>query len=161
MKPGLTPSGSRTAILHRMADLSEPVSDLEALIADLSPEVRPGRFVFVAADESVAGAPGKVGNDPWLAWVDEPEGASGVMREEHAIELGLPFDTVWAWITLGVHSDPSAVGLTAVISAALADLGLSCNVIAGLRHDHLLVPYDRVGKAMEALRGFSAESRED
>ena len=77
------------------------------------------------------------------------------MREEDARELGLGFDDVWAWITLGVTSDLTAVGLTAVVSTALADAGLSCNVIAGLRHDHLLVPHDEAERAMGVLRDLS------
>lgn len=137
-----------------MAETPEPVSDLDVLIAELSPEIRSGRFVFVAS----AGSSSDEGPHavlPWLAWVEEPEGPGGVMREEDAIELGLPFDTVWGWITLRVHSDLEAIGLTAVVSNALADAGLCCNVIAGLRHDHLLVPFGARERALEALRGLS------
>ncbi len=137
-----------------MTETPEPISDLEVLIAGLSPEIRSGRFVFVAsAGSSPDEGPHAV--LPWLAWVEEPEGSGGVMREEHAIELGLPFETVWAWITLRVHSDLEAIGLTAVVSTALADAGLCCNVIAGLRHDHLLLPYGAQERALEVLRGLS------
>ena len=147
-------SGHEAVILQGVTDSPEPVSDLEALIAGLSPEIRPGRFVFVSSGDSAPGD-GPKGDYPWLAWVEEPEGPSGVIREENATELGLPFGSVWAWVTLGVPSDLAAVGLTAVVSGALADAGLSCNVIAGLRHDHLLVPHAEVEMAMEALQGLS------
>ena len=135
-------------------DYPEPISDLEALIDGLSPGIRPGRFVFVAAGDSNSHE-GRQEGYPWLAWAAEPEGPSGIMREEDARELGLGFDDVWAWITLGVTSDLTAVGLTAVVSTALADAGLSCNVIAGLRHDHLLVPHDEAERAMGVLRDLS------
>ena len=153
--PSLKPTSpqSRGAILHRVTNVPEPESDLKTLIASLSPEIRPGSFVFVAAGNAGSDV-GPQGELPWLAWVEEPEGPSGVMREEDATELGLPFDTVWAWITLGVASDLAAVGLTAVVSRALADAGLSCNVIAGLWHDHLLVPIDRADEALEAIRAL-------
>ena len=124
------------------------------MIAGLSPEIRPGRFVFASPGESGPDY-GPGGDSPWLAWVEEPEGPSGVIREEDATGLGLPFDSVWAWITLGVPSELAAVGLTAVVSGGLADAGLSCNVIAGLHHDHLLVPHAEVEMAMEALQGLS------
>jgi uncharacterized protein len=42
-------------------------------------------------------------------------------------------------------------GLTVVLPRALADAGISCNVLAGLRHDHLLVPADRADEAIENL----------
>ena len=41
------------------------------------------------------------------------------------------------------------VGLTALFSRALADAGISCNVLAGVHHDHLLVPADRADEALE------------
>jgi uncharacterized protein len=54
-----------------------------------------------------------------------------------------------------VHSALDAVGLAAAISTALADAGLGCNVIAGLHHDHLLVPEDRASEAIQVLSGLS------
>jgi hypothetical protein len=115
--------------------------DLATLLATLEPERRAGEFVF---------APGSF--DDAEATVREPEGPSAVLRRERADELGLPYDFAAAWITLRVHSALEAVGLTAAVSAALTEAGISCNVIAGLRHDHLLVPTDRGDEALALLR---------
>ena len=64
-----------------------------------------------------------------------------------------------AWITLTVHSALQAVGLTAAFSAALGEVGISCNVVAGVFHDHLFVPVDRAHDAMDALRALQARAR--
>jgi uncharacterized protein len=111
-------------------------------VSDLDPVRRPGEFVFVA------------GGEPAEAMVREDEGVTAVLRRERADELGLEYDYVAAWITLRVHSTLEQVGLTALFSRALADAGISCNVLAGLHHDHLLVPADRADEAIALLRGL-------
>ncbi len=57
----------------------------------------------------------------------------------------------WARISLSVHSDLAAVGLTAAISGALAAAGIAANVVAGLNHDHILVPWARRQEALDIL----------
>ncbi len=98
--------------------------------------------MFVAGEEHV----------PAEATVREDEGLTLVLARERADELGLAYDFVAAWITLRLHSELDAVGLTAAFSRALADAGIGCNVLAGLRHDHLLVPADRAEEAIAVLR---------
>jgi uncharacterized protein len=111
-------------------------------VNDLDPARRPGEFVFAE------------GGEPAEATVREDEGLTVVLRRERADELGLSYDYVAAWITLRVDSTVEQVGLTALFSRALADAGISCNVLAGLRHDHLLVPAGRADEALEVLRGL-------
>jgi len=125
-------------------------SDLDALLRSLSPRLAEGEFVFVDA-------PGNEIPAEALAMVREPEGVSLVITKEVAVERGLHYDYVAAWITLQVPSDLAAVGLTSAVSAALARRGISCNVIAGRRHDHLLVNFDRRHEAIEALEGLSRD----
>ena len=124
--------------------------DLETLLTSVDPEVRPGAFVFVVVhDEALLDE-----LDP-EATIRESEGISAVVRRERADALGVPYDYLAAWITLRVHSALDAVGLTAAVSTALARAGISCNVIAGYHHDHLLVPVDRAADALEALAGLT------
>lgn len=128
--------------------------DLQALLASADPELRPGTFVFVVVhDEALLET---LAPD---AMIREAEGLTVVVRRERADALGLPYEYLAAWITLRVHSALDAVGLTAAVSAALARAGLSCNVIAGYYHDHLLVPADRAADALRALSDLSRTQR--
>jgi len=126
--------------------------NLERLLASLEPVQRPGTFVFAVVED--AAPVGAVVPD---ATVREEEGLTVVLRREEADRLGVAYDHVGAWITLRVHSALDAVGLTAAVSAALAGAGLSCNVIAGYHHDHLLVPADRAHEAITVLAGMSRD----
>jgi hypothetical protein len=90
-----------------------------------------------------------------FATVVEAEGTTLVVTQEEADRLGLRYEFVAAMITLRVHSSLESVGLTATVSSALAEAGISCNVIAGYHHDHLFVPCDRGGEAMELLGTLS------
>ena len=123
--------------------------DLETLLRSADPEVRPGTFVFVVVhDEALLDR-----LEP-EATIREAEGLTAVVRQERADALGVPYDHLAAWITLRVHSALDAVGLTAAVSTVLARAGISCNVIAGYHHDHLLVPADRAADALAALAGL-------
>lgn len=126
-------------------------TELTTLLATMSPVVCPGAFVFVVD-------PGPVEAEV-LASVVEPEGLSMVLRKEDADRLGLDYDYVAGWITLTVQSSLAAVGLTAAVSTALAEAGISCNVVAGYHHDHLLVPADRLDDALAALRRLAGNAR--
>lgn len=126
-------------------------SDLRVLLRSMNPELLQGRYVFITVPEGQA-AP-DVGP---LASVIEPEGLSLVVTQEQADRLDLTYDFVAAWITLRIHSALHAVGLTAAVSTALAETGISCNVIAGFHHDHLLVPVDRAQDALCELRRLAS-----
>lgn len=91
-----------------------------------------------------------------LAWVREDEGTTYLLDREDADRLGLVYEFVAAMITLRVHSALDAVGLTAAVAGALADASISCNVIAGYFHDHLLVPASDGERAVDVLRTLTA-----
>lgn len=119
-------------------------TSLATLLATMSPRQRPGRYVFVTVTDRPEDA-------EVLASVVEPEGLSVVLTQDDADRLGLGYDYVAGWITLQVHSALAAVGLTAAVSTVLAEANISCNVVAGHHHDHLLVPVDRLDDAMGLL----------
>ena len=124
------------------------IRDLQHLLANLDARRVPGRFVFVAAP------PERLAALPALATIREDEGWTVVLRAEDADAAALRYDFVAAWITLTVHSDLAAVGLTAAVSRALAEAGIAGNVLAGLHHDHLLVPEARADDALAAIRAL-------
>jgi uncharacterized protein len=128
------------------------IEDLDELLASMSATVKPGRYVYVAAE------PGALAWEDVHAAVLEDEGWCLVTTPEAADAAGLPYDYVGGWISLEVHSSLAAVGLTAAFSRALADEGISCNVLAGLRHDHLVVGSEDVERAVLVLRGLSSRT---
>jgi len=124
--------------------------NLDILIASMEPVARDGRFVFVTVDESTA---------THLASqivVRESEGVTVVLPQAAADEQGLTYDFVAGWITLQVHSALDAVGLTAAFATALAEHGISANVVAGYHHDHVLVPINDLERAIAALEQLAA-----
>lgn len=120
--------------------------NLEAILAGLSPRRRPGEYVFVVADTYKP-----VSDEAIVASIVEAEGRSLVLHRHDADQAGLPYEFVAGWITLEVRSALHAVGLTSAVTAPLGEAGISCNVLAGYHHDHLLVAYDRVDEAIEAI----------
>ncbi|WP_426940110.1 N-acetyltransferase [Pseudarthrobacter sp. S6] len=128
--------------------------NLQTLLATLKPVLREGEYVYVLWPHGRQLEPGIE------AAVREAEGLTVVLPRERADSLGLHYDFVAAWITLEVHSALEAVGLTAAVGKALTDARISCNVLAGFHHDHLLVPVADAPRAVEALAELSAVSRD-
>jgi hypothetical protein len=146
----------RTVYFWHMTS-SVPVSDLTTLIAAMSPRLNSGVFAFI----SVAGERKPAWEDV-VAAIREPEGLSLVVPLEVAEQLGAAVLFRAAWITLTVHhSDLQAVGLTAAFSRALADVGISCNVVAGAYHDHIFVPHEQASAAMAVLVSLQQAAAHD
>ncbi|WNM23283.1 ACT domain-containing protein [Demequina capsici] len=120
------------------------IDDLELLIQGMSPRLNEGCYVWA----TVRTIP--MGVTP-VATIVEDEGISIVIDLATATNLRLVHEFPSAWITLQVHSALDAVGLTATFATALADAGISCNAVAGAKHDHLFVPYDERHRALEVL----------
>ncbi|MBB6171574.1 hypothetical protein HNR23_001634 [Nocardiopsis mwathae] len=131
--------------------MSTAEHDLTRLLTGMRPELRPGRYVFTHADRVPEGV------QP-VVTVAEDEALTIVCRQAEADAAGLAYDYQAAWITLRVHSALEAVGLTAAVSAVLADADLSCNVVAGFHHDHLFVPHTDGPRAVELLRSLAARA---
>lgn len=128
-------------------------TNLARLLRSMTPQLNPGQYVFccVPVEHDCSAL------QP-IASLREAEGLSLVLTRESADAHGLHYDYVAAWITLQVHSSLAAVGLTASFSAALAQAGISCNVVAGFHHDHLFVPSERAEQALSTLRALAAAS---
>jgi hypothetical protein len=123
--------------------------DLHILLETLTVSRRPGRFCFVPLSEVGAGV------TP-AATVVEDEGVAAVVSIDQLAGEVPAF--VAAWLTLDVHSDLAAVGLTAAVSSCLAAEGIACNLLAGLIHDHLLVPEADAARAIAALTALARRS---
>lgn len=126
------------------------VTDLAELLATMRPELDPDEWVFAAAAEPLAGAE---------VTVVEAEGVTSVLRARELPAAGeAPADLLvsspFARITLRVHSDLEAVGLTAAVATALAAEGISANVVAGFFHDHVFVPWPRASDALASVRAL-------
>lgn len=88
---------------------------------------------------------------PALCTMREHEGLTAIVERGDAVRFRLASTYEARLITLAVHSSLEAVGFIAVVSRKLADAGISCNVIAGYYHDHILVPIERADDAMTLL----------
>ncbi len=121
---------------------------LDRLIRGINPILRGGTYVFCELP------PGAEPPAAAVAMFHEEEGTTVVMERADAEAHRLDPLYSAAWITLTVHSDLQAVGFLAVITRALAAGGVSCNVFSAARHDHLFVPVERAGRALEILRAL-------
>lgn len=137
---------------------NDSAARLNSLLSNLSPRLVDGQYVFVVDSSADGDASPPIADDEVLASVVEAEGRTLVIARQTADRLGLAYRFIAAWITLDVDSELDDIGLTAVVTQALASAGISCNVIAGYHHDHLLVPHTRVADAMATLRSIVAET---
>ena len=119
--------------------------DLGRLLAGLAPVVRTVAYVVVETEAEI----------PAAAVIVEDEATTKVVEQTVADAHGLRYTFVAAWITCTIESDLEAVGMTAAMSRALADADIACNVLAGSRHDHLLVPWRRRDDAVAILSALA------
>lgn len=124
------------------------VWDLQAMLRGMEPVLTPQPYGIIVTQSLPAGLVP-------FATVAEAEGLTVIAAQDALAAAGVAGGAHWALISLRLHSDLAAVGLTAAIATALADLGISANVVAGYFHDHILVPWDRAQEAMTALQRVS------
>lgn len=132
------------------------ISDLQQMLRGMEPvlaeepygiTVQPGTGMGPGSGMAVGPVAGA------FACVAEAEGLTVI-----APVAVLPAEVHWARISLTLHSDLAAVGLTAAFAGALAARGISANVVAGFHHDHIFVPWERRADAMEALRALARDA---
>jgi uncharacterized protein len=124
-------------------------TDLAALLRHMQPMLLPEPYGFAAVKGDVP-----TGLMPF-ATVAEDEGLTIVAPVLALRSAGIAPGAEFARITLTVHSSLAAVGLTAAFARALAERGISANVIAGVHHDHIFVGWDDRDAAVAALLALS------
>jgi hypothetical protein len=125
------------------------LSDLDELLRNMRPVLNREVVVFCVLPPEQ-----ELSSIPAVGVFREAEGVSVIVEETAAQELRLAPLFRAAWITLTVHSDMHAVGLTAAVSRVLAEAGISCNVVAAVHHDHLFVPAEQGAAALALLEGM-------
>ena len=128
------------------------VRDLDRLLAEMAPQLRNETFVFCTVPHDEA--------ERWLRLRPlgtflEAEGLTLILTAADAAENGIGGSAPMRMITLAVHSSLEAVGLTAAVAGALAQAGISANVVAAYHHDHFFVPAAEAERALETLRALS------
>ncbi|HPE27150.1 ACT domain-containing protein [Albidovulum sp.] len=126
-------------------------TDLARMLATMEPVLRPEEFGYGLIPGMAAIPAGLVP----FATVREAEGLTVIAPCAALVRHGIAHRRGFACISLSVHSDLEALGLTAAFARALADAGLGANVIAGLHHDHILTSWDRREAALACLRALS------
>jgi uncharacterized protein len=129
--------------------MTKPISNLTELLRTMQPLRNPGVYVYASIPldtDTTTLRP--------LATFREQEGLTVVVEEAAAQRANLVVLFRCTWITLMVHSDLEAVGLTAAFAAVLGEANISCNVVAGSYHDHIFVPVELGDAAMKALKGL-------
>ena len=128
-------------------------TNLAALLKNMHPELNEGEYVFCTVAEDFP-----ISHKDIICAFKEKEGTTLILNKEIADALQLPCSYIASWITLTVHSSLEATGLTAAFSTALAQAGISCNVVAAYYHDHIFVDKKDADRAMEVLRELSGNA---
>lgn len=125
-------------------------SDLQKLLAGMSPALDPRRYVFATSKDRE-----RCNHLSALMRFQEDEGETLILSEAIAQDIGIEHSSAYARITLGIHSALDAVGFLAAACSALAKEGISTNAVAAYHHDHIFVPVDHADDAMRILEALS------
>ncbi len=126
-------------------------ADLAVLLKSMKPELNEGDYVFCILPSGI-----QIDHSHVVSSFKEKEGTTIIISKDLADELNLPYSFIASWITLTVHSSLEAIGLTATFSKALAEEGISCNIVAAYYHDHIFVPKKDADRALEVLKKLAA-----
>jgi uncharacterized protein len=125
-------------------------TDLQKILQSLKPKLNSGEYVFCAVHDL-----SQVSLADVIMFFTEEKAITVILKKELADQLKLSYPAVMSWITLTVHSALTAVGLTSAFSKALAEQGISCNVVAAFYHDHIFVEQKDAELAMHTLNQIS------
>jgi uncharacterized protein len=127
-------------------------TNLQKLIQTMQPKHNTGEYVFCTIESLHL-----IDNTKIVCFFKETEGYTIIIGKAIADEMQLSYTAVFSWISLTVHSSLEAVGLTAAISSALSENGISCNIEAAYYHDHIFVPIKYTEKAMSVLEDLASK----
>lgn len=122
-------------------------SNLQTLLRGMSLRLSDVEFAFATLPLGHSVPPGV---NPLCTFVED-EGLTIIAPLSEIASHEIEHIGGWAKISLAVHSSLSSVGLTAAISSALADKGISANVVAAYFHDHLFVQWEHRLDALNTL----------
>ncbi|MCW8090735.1 ACT domain-containing protein [Alteromonas sp. ASW11-130] len=125
--------------------------NLAALLKNLNPTLDEQPYVFVSIpsdDERF------IPNFPIKGLFREREGYTCIIEQRIADHNGLEYSALFCCLTCEVHSSLEAVGLTAAISAVLAEHDISANIVAGYYHDHIFIPQADARRAVAVLKNI-------
>ncbi len=129
--------------------MPDVIRDTHAMLADMTPVLKDGEFVFCAtqdADVVARALPLALGS------FKEEEAVTLILGRTDAAALGLKETMPMRRIVLEVFSSLEGVGLTAAVASALAAENIPCNMVAAFHHDHVFVPADMAERALAVLR---------
>jgi uncharacterized protein len=129
-------------------------TDLQKLVRSLEPKQHPETFVFCKVHDL-----SHIGLQNIQMFFKEEEGITIIIEKEQADLLRLSYSAEMSWITLTVYSSLTAVGLTAAFSKALAEKGISCNVVAAFHHDHIFVARKDADAALGILTKLPEQAK--
>lgn len=131
--------------------MSQPVSNLKAMLASMSPKLNDVRVAYLSSKD-VQAVLAKLPPESIIGTFRGEEATTFIVELTAAENSGFEILFRGAWITLTVHSALSGVGLTAAFATALGKEGLSANVVAAYYHDHIFVAVEDAERAMAALQ---------
>ncbi len=109
-----------------------------------SAKINSGIYVFVALQETDC-------HNDCVMLFHEKEGLTAIMEEGKAAAKGFAPLFRSEWLTITANTQLTELGITAAISSALSDAGISCNMVAANHHDHIFVPYGEGDRACAIL----------
>jgi len=131
-------------------------TDLGKLIGSMQPIMSEQEYVFASLDKNNPVFPAQLAP---LGTFYEKEGLTVIILKNQADAAEIAYQGVFKCITLTVHSSLEAVGLTAAVSTALANQGISANVFAAFYHDHIFVPIAKSDQALSCLQKLTRDCK--
>lgn len=130
------------------------INDLDHTLAELSPRAV-GEFIYHSSKEDL---PAEI--TPF-AQINECDNVTSIIPLEQAQKHQLAEGkTVFCHIVLDTpYSTLESTGLTSAVAAQLSSQNIPCNVISGIRHDHLMVPLHRMNETLELLESLRAQAQ--